>query len=168
MAGRVLRGSNGRFAGSTKGWRKGKGKRKGSIATQTTNRAVKTASKRVIINSAKTIANYSVGAGIVSAAASGLAANRAGLKGQVVGKIMLANGKRGLAGGAVVGAAIAAVRAPGTFRASAKASATTGLSNRAAAKLRKVNPKMTKSESYKAVYKGNSKARKAYRLLKGK
>lgn len=177
MAGRVLRSSNGRFAGSTKGWRKGigRGKSKGrgtrakrTVATQTAKRAATTASKRVAINSVKTVAKYAAGTAGAAVLGSVVQARALKLNGRTTYLIAKANGKRGLIGGAVAGAAVAAVRAPGTFRASASASATTGLSNRAAAKLRKANPKLTKSQSYKMVYKGNSKARKVGRILKGR
>ena len=177
MAGRVLRSSNGRFAGSTKGWGKGRkglsgnkvrtAKRDG-VATHTARRAVKTATKRVAINSAKTIAKYAAGTAGAAVLGSVVRARALNLDGRTTYLIAKANGKRGLIGGAVAGAAIAAMRAPGTFRASASASATTGLSNRAAAKLRKANPKLTKSQSYKMVYKGNSKARKVGKILRGR
>lgn len=204
MAGRVLRSSNGRFAGSTKGWRKGIGKSKGkgkrvvhilpggvlavsgpngpgrqsgakqiarakrNVATHTAKRAAKTATKRVAINSVKTVAKYAAGTAGAAVLGSVVQARALKLDGRTTYLIAKANGKRGLVGGAAVGAAVAAVRALGTFRASASASATTGLSNRAAAKLRKANPKLTKSQSYKMVYKGNSKARKVGKILRGR
>ncbi len=178
MAGRVLRSSNGRFAGSTKGWRKGIGKGKGrkgigkkrkdGVATHTVKRATKTAAKRVAINSVKTVAKYAAGTAGAAVLGSVVQAKALKLDNRTTYLIAKANGKRGLVGGAAVGAAVAAVRAPGTFKASASASATTGLSNRAAAKLRKANPKLTKSQSYKMVYKGNSKARKIGRVLRGR
>ena len=207
MAGRVLRSSNGRFAGSTKGWgkgRKGKGRSKVSgkrevhilpggilavsgpngpgrrsdakqiargkrnVATHTAKRAAKTATRRVAINSAKTVAKYAAGTAGAAVLGSVVQARALKLDRRTTYLIAKANGKRGLVGGAMVGAAVAAVRAPGTFRASASASATTGLSNRAAAKIRKANPKLTKSQSYKLVYKGNSKARKVGKILKGR
>lgn len=174
MAGRVLRSSNGRFAGSTKGWRKGIGKngrsvkRKDGVATHTVKRAAKTATKRVAINSVKTVAKYAAATAGAAVLGSVVRARALNLDGRTTYLIAKANGKRGLVGGAIVGAGVAAVRAPGTFRASASASATTGLSNRAAAKLRKANPKLTKSQSYKMVYKGNSKARKVGKILRGR
>ena len=164
---KVLRDSKGRWAGSTKGWGKGKGKGAkahggAKIARATISRATKTGSKRVLKNVAK-----AVGVGVAVGAYGGGLNGLAGVqRGKRLGKTIALGAAVGGGAGLLVGVAGSAR----TFKRSASRSARTGLSNRAAAKLRKANPKLTKSESYKQVYDAQRQGktlRKAYKAYKG-
>lgn len=191
MAGRVLRSSNGRFAGSTKGWRAGvksrgarvlNGIRKGPTARQqktgvqivrhTANRALYAGAKRVAINSGKIIVKQAARSALIGAGGALIASGVLKVNGlghvtkSTLGASMIDGALMGAAAGTLGGAVSAAIRAPGTFRAAAQASVTTGTANRAAAKLRKINPKMSRSTSLKAVYKTGHKGVKYGKLLK--
>lgn len=162
MAGRVLRDSKGRFNGSTRGWRRGlKGPKqsKRQVAMHTAKRAFYAGSKRVAINSIRHIAS-----GAATGTAAGiLGANiltiRKGYSRSTAGKLLVDSIKAGAIAGATVGGVRAIAGARSSFQSAAAASAHTGMMNRAAARVRKANPKMSKAESYRKVYRSERKAR---------
>lgn len=187
MAGRVLRSSNGRFAGSTKGW--GVGRRlagskfgraitrgpvakanqtKKQIATHTAKRAAYAGGKRVLINSAKIVAKGAAVGAIGGAVAGGILAHGSGLGGKATLRSAANFAKMGAQGGALQGAIWSAIKAPGSFRAAAGASAKSGLSNRAAAQYRRTTKTLTgksvsQSSSMKKVYNGTTQTQRFVR-----
>lgn len=183
MAGRVLRSSNGRFAGSTRGWKGSKVGRalrsaaRGPVAkaNQTKGQIVRHTVKRSTFAGLRGIARSAGRAAISGAKASLIPAAT------VVGVSIGASKRYGVpiatsikpalkAGGVTLGVGVLSGIAMNThpvqsFRNSAMASAETGLSNRAAAALRGKTGQ-SKKYSYQAVYKGTAGVKGAVNLAK--